>query len=235
MSLEDINNFANFCSTLNEPLSLGGRFHRYLRASIIRASLLPGQPIFEVEMSNRFAISRQPVREAFISLRNERLIEVQPKIGTYVRKISLKEVLDTRHVREVVEVAIVQEVARQHKKELIDTLRHLVAQQRKVKHGDNHAFLLLDDALHRAIALHAGREFAWRVIDSAKAQMDRVRFLSYDLASPLNELIDDHALIIDAIEANDAAQAARITEIHVRKVLQTLPQVAQHYPDYFIE
>ena len=128
-----------------------------------------------------------------------------------------------------------QEVARQHKKELIDTLRHLVAQQRKVKHGDNHAFLLLDDALHRAIALHAGREFAWRVIDSAKAQMDRVRFLSYDLASPLNELIDDHALIIDAIEANDAAQAARITEIHVRKVLQTLPQVAQHYPDYFIE
>ena len=235
MSLEDINNFANFCATLNEPLSLGGRFHRFLRATIIRAGLLPGQPIFEVEMSNRFAISRQPVREAFISLSNERLIEVQPKIGTYVRKISLKEVLDTRHVREVVEVAIVQEVARQHKKELIDTLRHLVAQQRKVKHGDNHAFLLLDDALHRAIALHAGREFAWRVIDSAKAQMDRVRFLSYDLASPLNELIDDHALIIDAIEANDAAQAARITEIHVRKVLQTQPQVAQHYPDYFIE
>lgn len=235
MSLEDINNFANFCATLNEPLSLGGRFHRFLRATIIRAGLLPGQPIFEVEMSNRFAISRQPVREAFISLRNERLIEVAPKIGTYVRKISLKEVLDARHVREVVEVAIVQEVARQHKKELIETLRQLVAQQRQVKHGDNHAFLLLDDALHRIIALHAGREFAWRVIDSAKAQMDRVRFLSYDLASPFEELIDDHAQIIDAIEAKDAAQAAHILETHVRQVMQTLPQVAQHYPDYFIE
>ena len=132
-------------------------------------------------------------------------------------------------------VAIVQEVARQHKKELIDTLRHLVAQQRKVKHGDNHAFLLLDDALHRMIALYAGRDFAWRVIDSAKAQMDRFRFLSYDIASPMSELIDDHAQIVDAIEAGNPEQAAHITEIHVRQVLQTLPQVARHYPDFFIE
>ena len=72
-------------------------------------------------------------------------------------------------------------------------------------------------------------------IAAFKAQMDRVRFLSYDLASPFEELIDDHAQIIDAIEAKDAAQAAQILETHVRQVMQTLPQVAQHYPDYFIE
>ena len=48
-------------------------------------------------------------------------------------------------------------------------------------------------------------------------------------------MIDDHAQIIDAIEAKDAAQAAHILETHVRQVMQTLPQVAQHYPDYFIE
>ena len=92
-----------------------------------------------------------------------------------------------------------------------------------------------DDALHRMIALYAGRDFAWRVIDSAKAQMDRFRFLSYDIASPMSELIDDHAQIVDAIEAGNAEQAAHITEIHVRQVLQTLPQVARHYPDFFIE
>ena len=152
-----------------------------------------------------------------------------------MRKISLKEVLDARHVREVVEVSIVKELARQHKPELIEQLRHLVARQRRVKPGDNHAFLLLDDALHRMIALHAGRDFAWRVIDSAKAQMDRFRFLSYDLASPMSELIDDHAQIVDAIEAGNQEQAAHITEIHVRHVLEALPQVARHYPDFFIE
>ena len=235
MKLGDAKDFSTFCATLEEPLSLGGKFHRYLRAAIIRAAILPGQPIFEIEMSTRFAISRQPVREAFISLSNERLIEVLPKRGTYVRKISLKEVLDARHVREVVEVSIVKELARQHKPELIEQLRHLVALQRRVKPGDNHAFLLLDDALHRMIALYAGRDFAWRVIDSAKAQMDRFRFLSYDIASPMSELIDDHAQIVDAIEAGNPEQAAHITEIHVRHVLQTLPQVARHYPDFFIE
>lgn len=234
MSLDQHADFSDFCQTLNEPLSLGSKFHRFLRAAIIRGWLLPGQAIFETEMSRRFAISRQPVREAFISLSNERLIEVQPKKGTYVRKISMKEVLDARHVREVVEVAIVQEVARQHQPELIESLHQLLLRQRAVEPGDNHGFLLLDDALHRAIALCAGREFAWRVIDSAKAQMDRVRFLSYDLASPVSELIDDHARIIDAIETRNAAEAARITEAHVRQVLETLPLLARHYPDYFI-
>ena len=222
-------------SQLNPTQPVNQQIYRILRRDIVHCLIPPGTPLSEKEVSVRFDVSRQPVREAFISLRNERLIEVAPKIGTYVRKISLKEVLDARHVREVVEVAIVKEVARQHDKELIETLRQLVAQQRQVKHGDNHAFLLLDDALHRSIALHAGREYAWRVIDSAKAQMDRVRFLSYDLASPFEELIDDHAQIIDAIEAKDAAQAAHILETHVRQVMQTLPQVAQHYPDYFIE
>ena len=234
MSLDQHADFSDFCQTLNEPLSLGSKFHRFLRAAIIRGWLLPGQAIFETEMSRRFAISRQPVREAFISLSNERLIEVQPKKGTYVRKISMKEVLDARHVREVVEVAIVQEVARQHQPELIESLHQLLLRQRAVEPGDNHGFLLLDDALHRAVALCAGREFAWRVIDSAKAQMDRVRFLSYDLASPVSELIDDHARIIDAIETRNAAEAARITEAHVRQVLETLPLLARHYPDYFI-
>ena len=232
MSLDQHADFSDFCQTLNEPLSLGSKFHRFLRAAIIRGWLLPGQAIFETEMSRRFAISRQPVREAFISLSNERLIEVQPKKGTYVRKISMKEVLDARHVREVVEVAIVQEVARQHQPELIESLHQLLLRQRAVEPGDNHGFLLLDDALHRAIALCAGREFAWRVIDSAKAQMDRVRFLSVD-EMHVGRLIDQHEKIVDGIAAGDKAAAEQATRLHLREILSSLPEIARSRSDLF--
>lgn len=216
-----------------EQLSLGDQFHRLLRSAIIRGEFLPGQSIFETEMSKLFSISRQPVREAFILLANERLIEVRPKRGTYVRKISMKEVLDARHVREVIEVSIVREVAQHHEAALVKRLRSLVARQKRVKHGDNQGFLVLDEEFHRTLALHANREYAWRIIDSAKAQMDRVRYLSYDFASPTRELADDHSTLVDSIASGDPELAAHALKDHLRKILVSLPLVAERYPDFF--
>jgi GntR family transcriptional regulator, rspAB operon transcriptional repressor len=220
---------------LQEQVPLGYKIYQSLRSAIIRAELLPGQLISEIEMSKRLAIGRQQVREAFISLAHERLIEVRPSRGTYVQKISMKEVLDAWHVREPIEVSIVRQVAKKHDQSMIDKLRQLVAHQREIKEGDNEGFLALDQELHFTLALQANREFAWRVIDSAKAQMDRVCYLSYDIASSVQELVNDHNVLVDAIEANSPRLAVRAMEVHLRKILTALPLVAEKYPDYFID
>src|SRR5512133_1204570 len=112
-----------------ESVSMGVQLHRLLRKAIIEGNLAPGQALSETETSKQFAISRQPVREAFIKLGEERLIEILPQRGTYVRKISVKEVLDARHLREIIEVSIVREVAEHHDDTLICDLRHIVARQ----------------------------------------------------------------------------------------------------------
>ena len=206
-----------------------------MRTAIIQCDLVPGQAISEIEMSKRFSISRQPVREAFIKLGEERLLEVRPQRGTYVRKISVKEVLDARHLREIIELSIVREVTRQHDATLIRNLRRNIAQQQKAKPGDSRSFLALDEDLHKMFALHAGREYAWRVAESVKAQMDRVRFLSYDFATPISQLVTEHADIVDAIESGDEALAANKLEIHLRTILTSLPLIAQRYPEYFVD
>ncbi|SDI43966.1 GntR family transcriptional regulator [Propionivibrio dicarboxylicus] len=218
-----------------ESQSIGSQLHRLLRAAIIEGELLPGQIISEIEMSKRFDISRQPVREAFIKLAEERLVEVRPQRGTFVRKISVKEVLDARHLREIIEVSIVREVSAKHDAELINRLRQLITQQKETAPGDAHAFLELDEEMHRTIALHAGREYAWRVTESIKAQMNRVRFLSFDFAQSKFELAGEHAAIVDAIEAGNADLAAQLMEKHLRGILATLPRVVSQYPDYFTD
>lgn len=217
-----------------ESLSIGAQLHRILRAAIIRGELAPGQTISEVEMSKKFAISRQPVREAFIKLGEERLIEVLPQRGTYVRKISVKEVLDARHLREIIEVSIVREVAAKHDETLIGTLRALIAEQKKVRQGDNQAFFLLDEEFHKTLALSAGREYAWRITEGIKAQMNRVRFLTFDFATPMAQLADEHSSVVDAIEAGDADLAAQRMENHMRALLTSLPLIAERYPEHFI-
>ena len=184
-------------------------------------------------MGKRFAISRQPVREAFIKLGEERLIEVRPQRGTYIRKISVKEVLDARHLREIIEISIVREVAARRDPALVKTLRGIIAQQAKVRTGNSKGFMTLDEEMHRALALSAGREYAWRVTESIKAQMDRVRFLSYDFATPTTQLVAEHSTIVDAIERGDEAMAAREMEKHLREIVTSLPRIAERYPEYF--
>jgi DNA-binding GntR family transcriptional regulator len=229
----------NTTDTLNgyfrpqEALSIGAQLHRILRAAIIRGELTPGQAISEIEMSRKFNVSRQPVREAFIKLGEENLIEILPQRGTYVRRISVREVFDARHLREIIEVSIVREVTEKKTTEFIETLRALVTEQGKIQHGDNLSYLRLDDEFHRALALHAGREYLWRITEGIKAQMNRVRFLTFDLATPMPQLTDEHVRIVDAIEAGDAGEAVLRMEQHLRTLLQSLPLVAERYPEHF--
>jgi len=218
-----------------ESLSMGAQLHRLLRTEIIECDLLRGQLISEAEMSKRFSISRQPIREAFIKLGEERLIEVLPQRGTYVRKISVKGVLDARHLREIIELSIIREVTRKHDDSLILNLRQLIRQQQNTTPGDSRSFLALDEEFHRSLALHAGREYAWRVAESVKAQMNRVRFLSFDFAAPTPQLVAEHIEIADSIESGDPELAAQRMESHLRKLITSLPLIAERYPEYFVD
>ena len=234
MEMETFDNLSGASFRPQESLSIGAQLHRILRAAIIRGDLVPGQAISEIEISKKFSVSRQPVREAFIKLGEERLIEVLPQRGTYVRKISVKEVLDARHLREIIEVSIVREVAEKHDAELVETLRALVAAQKRVPHGDNQSFLTLDEEFHKTLALSAGREYAWRITEGIKAQMNRVRFLTFDSATPMPQLTDEHAGIVEAIDAGDGELAAQRMQQHLRTLLRTLPLIAERYPEHFI-
>ena len=231
VDLTDIMGLPNFRAS--ESLSIGAQLHRFLRAAIIRGELAPGQAISEVEISKRFAISRQPVREAFIKLSEERLVEIFPQRGTYVRKISVREVLDARHLREIIEVSIIREVSLNHDAKLIACLRALIEEQSKVASGDSQGFLALDEEFHKCMALHVGRGYAWRITEMIKAQMNRVRFLSFDFATPMPIMTAEHTAIVDAIEAKDADLAAQRMEKHLRNIINSLPVIAKHYPEHF--
>jgi GntR family transcriptional regulator, rspAB operon transcriptional repressor len=217
-----------------EPVSIGAQLHRHLRDAIIRADFKPGQALSETELSKHYAVSRQPVREAFIKLAEERLVEVLPQRGTFVVKISIEDVMDARFVREIIEVAIVEEVAAKATPELVAQLRDVLDRQAHVPSHDIAGLMALDEAFHKMLAVAVQRDHAWRIVESVKAQMDRVRYLSIDDATPVAVIVDQHRKVVDAIEAGDAATAATAMRMHLREILTSLPQIAQRYPDLFL-
>jgi len=81
-----------------------------LRRRIISLQLPPGEPLSENELAQELGVSRTPVRESLILLREEGLVQVFPQIGSFVSLVDLGRVSDAQFVREAIECASLKEI-----------------------------------------------------------------------------------------------------------------------------
>jgi|TARA_R110000787_G_scaffold268466_1_gene374978 DNA-binding GntR family transcriptional regulator len=210
---------------ITHDLAVGPQIHRIIRERIVCTDLLPGVRLSEAELAKHFNVSRQPIREAFIKLADEGLLEVRPQRGTYVRKISVAAVLDARFVREAIEADIARFVAKEPNDRFLTRLEQLIIDQKKVMKGDAQSFLKLDHDFHRCLAEAAGKTYAWKIVEDVRAQLDRVRYLSY-FQFPMDEIIDQHVQIVSAISSRDPETASAAMREHLREILHTLPDIS---------
>lgn len=206
--------------------SVGQQLVQILRDRIIENKLPAGERLSEADLSLQFGVSRQPVREAFIKLAEEGLVQVRPQRGTFVCKISLRAVEDARFIREAIEGDLVRILAATPDPALVTELRQQLASQNRLSQSgqaqsDRHEFMRLDDLFHRTLAEAAGRQHLWQIMDGVKSQMDRVRYLTTQTLD-IKRLVAQHTAIVDAIEAQDPAQAEAATRLHLRTILQDL-------------
>lgn len=203
-----------------------------LRSRIIHNDLKPQSRLSEPDLARQYGVSRQPVREALITLEHEGLVEIRPQRGTYVRRIDVASVLNGRFVREAVEADIVRTLARKHDDDLVRVLRAQLEDQARAARDNPAAFIDLDEGFHRTLAGAAGVGKSWEYLEAIKSQMDRVRFIS-DVEFHIMKLIDQHSHVVDMIEAGDEAAAEAGMRTHLREILKSLPKIYQVYPEYF--
>ncbi|CAN5326422.1 GntR family transcriptional regulator [soil metagenome] len=86
------------------PGSVSSRIAAELRAQIDDGVLPPGLRLGEELLSEAFGVSRNTVREAFVELAGERLVERLPNRGVFVTTPSIDDIVDVYRMRRVVEV-----------------------------------------------------------------------------------------------------------------------------------
>ncbi len=213
--------------------ALSPQLWRMIREWILRGEVLPGARLSEVDLASHFNVSRQPVREAFIKLAEEGLLEIRPQRGTYVSRIRVDAVTSARFVREAVEADIVRLVAATGDKQLLEDLdTNLSAQEQVLEGPDPQKFLALDEQFHRRLAEAAGQRQSWEILQPLKTQMDRMRYLNAR-HFPRDQLLQQHVHIVDAIRARDPDTAEKVMRAHLRQILDDLPVIAEALPDFF--
>jgi DNA-binding GntR family transcriptional regulator len=223
-----------FGMRLNQRDAVVPQIYGLLRHAIVTTKLVPGQCLSEKNMAEQLGVSRQPVREAFIKLAEAGLVEIRPQRGTFVMKISVKAVENSRFVREAIELAILDEGVGHVSPTFLALQRDTINRQRAAAHApDFEAFFALDEAFHRGFAEAVGCGHAWKVIENDKAQWDRVRFLTLPKASPMLDLARQHEVILDAVEQRRLDDAKAAMRTHLREALKTLAVVVAEYPQLF--
>jgi len=218
--------------TASEPVNQ--QIYRYLRRDIVTCAIQPGALLSEKDVSTRFNVSRQPVREAFIKLAEAGLVQVLPQRGTFVRKISLQRVADGRFIREAVEVAVVRRAALTLTANGLMALEHnLQLQHLAAERHDSQAFMLLDDEFHRLIAEGIDCLLAWETVENIKATLDRVRFLTLSAVAPPESLIQQHRAIFQALQAGDADAAECALRHHLQAMMLNMAPIAAQNSAWF--
>src|SRR6478609_212203 len=174
----------------------------FVRDAIISMELLPGQMISETALAQQFGVSRTPVREALIQLANIGFVEVLPQRGTYVTRFSMDKILESRFIREAIEVSVVSYLAENVTDDIIAEGEQIIQEQKEA--ADDHdamAFQHLDDKFHQTLANHTKYARVAQVIEAEKAHMDRVRCLSLEYQDQFKRVLSQHTAIIKAIKS----------------------------------
>ena len=139
-----------------------GQAYSVLRDAIVCGELEPGRQLSENELAELLAVSRTPVREALIRLRDDRFVQIVPQLGTFVTHISEAGVADAQFIREALECAAVRIAAERADEEDLAALDGIVARQREVRDADDYdRFYALDDEFHAALMELSGHGIAW--------------------------------------------------------------------------
>lgn len=205
-----------------------------LHGRIVRGELRPGDALSESRVAESVGLSRTPVREVFWRLAEAGFVRVVPQVGTFVAPINVLAVRDSQFVRETLECRAIGEAAERAGPADVVALRDGLAQQdRAMAASDFAAFFALDEAMHRSLMEIAGHPFAWQVIAGAKAQLDRVRFLSLGEREWPGMIMKQHHELVAALAAHDADAARQVMTAHLRTAFAAIDRIAATHPDFF--
>jgi DNA-binding GntR family transcriptional regulator len=201
--------------------SLADKAYHEIRALIVSLELAPGAVIDERELIERLEIGRTPVREALRRLAQERLVEVYPRRGMFVTGVDVRELARLSEVREVLE----PEAARLAAERATDADRDVMAALLVELDAGSSELMALDERIHRAVYRAAHNDLLEATLEQYYVLALRIWTLALDRAHDLEEAVEAHRALLEAIRAGDGERAADTMRAHVQDFEQAMHRV----------
>lgn len=216
--------------------SVQEKVYQSLRKDIMQLVLKPGTVMSAQDVSIRLKVSRTPVREAFIRLSNEGLVDVAAQKSTTVSRIDMKRVEQERFVRETLEVANLKLVMRHITPAMIASLREDIIQQTEaLARRDYMDFMQQDNKFHQTFFEISGRTLCGEIIQEMSGHYDRIRLITTWSSELPQGAIQQHREMLNFLEAADLEGATQLLSRHLHKLLIEEKNLVAQWPELFAD
>jgi DNA-binding GntR family transcriptional regulator len=201
-----------------------------IRAQIVAGQLVQGARIHLHSIATALNMSPIPIREALSSLAAEGLIDFLPRRGYRVGRATVADLDDTLRLRYILDpLAVELAVPNLTEAELDAVAAALDAYARTLRDGDWKAHRFYHRQFHFGIYDSCGSPWLLRFLNMLWENCVRYQRLSVAFGGTIEQQIGEHARILAACRAGDAALAKRLTLEHIqitRRAIETLVENA---------
>lgn len=188
-----------------------------IRARIVGGEFQLGEALSEITLAAELGVSKTPVREAFLQLKNEGLVDIQPQRGTFVFQMTVEQIRQLTVLRELLEVGALRLACCENTGSLAGILTDIVARMAKAIDAlDHRLYRQLDHDLHLQIIAGSRNQFIEAAYGSIAFRIQALRNrLALKQAQNLRSL-EEHRDLVQSMRENDAARAVTRLMEHIR-------------------
>jgi DNA-binding GntR family transcriptional regulator len=196
------------------------RAYLAIRGLIVSLELPPGAVIDERELMKRLSLGRTPVREALRTLAQEQLVEVFPRRGMFVTGVDVRDLARISEVRAALEPEAARLAAERATGEERD---ELLALSDRIVGGTG--LMALDESIHRAVYAAAHNHLLEKTLGEYYVLALRIWMIALERDQDLEEAVEAHRDLVQAIVVANGDRAADIMRAHVEDFEQAMHKI----------
>lgn len=200
-----------------------------LRDLVLDGSYSPDEIIPEQALAEAYGVSRTPVREALKQLENEGLVEIRPRVGTFVRYPTRREIIELFQVKESLEGLAANLLAQRSPREEIEKLKNNVSESFvAAAEDDKDSYARLVHEFHWTLVLGSKNQKLIENYDRLMNQLTYHRLVLETVSVPgrIRQSNHEHEAVVEAIISQDPMGA----EIAMRNHVHSSSRVVLYQP-----
>lgn len=202
-----------------------------LRTAILAGDIPPGAPLVETALSERFDVSRGPLREALRQLIEEGLLVTVPYTGTHVAPLSVEDIHEIYSLRTALEIFAFEQIWQRRDERFHAELRRrndaLVA---TIDAGDDRASISTELEFHGLVYEASGHRLLQRAWHGLRGRLQLYWAAHHRAHGRRGPRRDAHDSYIAAVLGEDLAGVRREIAEHMRRGAETTERFLRSQP-----
>ncbi len=208
-----------------------------LKEDILTLRLKPGQLLSEVEICERFGVSRTPVRDALRLLQEQGFVNTVPYRGVFATLLNYDKIRQLVYMRFAVETRVIRDFMKIKTPVIMEDINHLIRKQDAVIQESGfhpEQFSGLDCDMHAIWFQATGTSHLWSILQEQELQYRRFKALDTATETDFPRVINDHRKIFHCIEKGLVDEMEEVLHRHLYNPFDRMNDIIHgKFRDYF--